>query len=77
MFVKEISNDHQLFDGRTVLIATMHKKEAIIAPLLEKELSVKCMTTSELNTDHFGTFSGEMARDYPPLQTVRMKALAA
>jgi hypothetical protein len=77
MFVKEISNDHQLFDGRTVLIATMHKKEAIIAPLLEKELSVKCMTTSELNTDHFGTFSGEIARHYPPLQTVRMKALAA
>jgi hypothetical protein len=75
--MKDTFDGHQLFDGRTILIATMHKKEQVIAPLLETELGVKCVTNSQLNTDQFGTFSGEIARENSPLETVRKKALAA
>lgn len=77
MTIEDYFNGHSLFDGRTVLIASMHKKEEVILPLLKKDLRIKYLTTSEFNTDKFGTFSGEIARDYPPLQTLRMKALAA
>jgi uncharacterized protein DUF6671 len=68
---------HQFFDGRTIIIATMHDKEKVIAPILEKELGVKCATIPGLNTDLFGTFSGEVERKKSPFQTVRNKALAA
>ena len=75
--MKKKLNGHHIFDGRTVVIATMHEKEKVIAPILEKELSVKCKTISNLNTDKFGTFSGEVERKDSPLQTVKSKALAA
>ncbi len=77
MIIDEKFKGHKLFEGRSVLIATMHKKEAVIAPLLENELGVKCIANTGLNTDKFGTFSGEIERKYPPLETVRIKALAA
>ena len=31
-----------MFKGRNLLIATKHEKEKVIAPILEKELGVKC-----------------------------------
>ena len=39
------------FKGRNLLIATMHKKETVIAPVLEKMLGVKCITAEKINTD--------------------------
>jgi hypothetical protein len=55
----------------------MHGKEKVIAPLLKKELGVTCITSSGLNTDLFGTFSGEIERNHSPLETIRKKSLAA
>lgn len=76
MIMNKKLNDHHVFDGRTLLIATMHAKERVIAPLMEKELGVQCVTAS-MDTDVYGTFSGEIERKNDPLQTVRTKALAA
>lgn len=67
----------QLFEGRQLLVATMHKKEKAIAPVLEEKLGVKCITPSGFNTDLFGTFSGESERKDDPLTTARKKCLRA
>lgn len=75
--MKEKFNGYQLFDGRFVVIASMHKKEEVIAPVLEKELGVRCFTIPHFNTDVFGTFSGEVDRIHSPIETLKMKALAA
>lgn len=66
-----------MFRGRTLVIATMHGKEAVIAPLLEQELGVQCVISPEFNTDRFGTFSGEVKRQNDALETARMKCYAA
>ncbi|MBL7765441.1 MAG: hypothetical protein JNJ58_05075 [Chitinophagaceae bacterium] len=63
------------FAGRTLLIATKHKKETVIAPLLEKHLGVQCMVDPHLDTDLLGTFTGEVERLDDPLETARQKCL--
>lgn len=68
---------HQLFDGRKLVIATMHQKEKVIAPLVEEALKVNCATLLHFNSDEYGMFSGEIERKDSPLATVRAKALAA
>jgi hypothetical protein len=66
-----------MFQSRKLVIATMHGKESVMAPLLEKELGVQCVISPELNTDRFGTFSGEVKREGDPLETARMKCYTA
>lgn len=66
-----------LFQGRQLLIATMHAKEKVLAPLLEEELKVSCELVTGFDTDQFGTFTGEVARMADPVQTARMKCSAA
>ena len=66
-----------MFEGRSLVIATMHKKELAIAPILELELGVKCVLPLELNTDLLGTFSGEIERKDNPIDTARNKCLVA
>lgn len=61
------------FRNRTLLIATDHKKEVALAPILESRLRVNVKVFSGLNTDQFGTFSGEVERKGSPLETVREK----
>lgn len=68
---------HKRFARRTLLIATMHEKERVMAPILERALGVQCITLPELDTDRFGTFSGEVERTNDPLTTLRMKCNAA
>jgi hypothetical protein len=66
-----------MFKGRTLIIATKHKKEKVIAPILEKELGVKCIVLPDLDTDQLGTFTGEIERKDDPLTTARNKCLLA
>ncbi len=61
------------FRNRKLLIATKHGKEAVIAPLLEQHLDVRCFTRTDLDTDSLGTFTGEIARHTDPVTTVRKK----
>lgn len=67
----------QVFEGRTVVIATMHQKEQVIAPVLESTFGLKTVLCDSLNTDTFGTFCGQQQRSASPLATARAKCLAA
>lgn len=62
-----------MFQNRKVLIATKHSKEKVIAPIIEKKLGVICFTSSSLDTDILGTFSGEVLRKSDALTTLREK----
>ncbi|WP_292891331.1 DUF6671 family protein [Nonlabens sp.] len=66
-----------LFENRKLVIATKHKKEKVIAPLLEKHLGVTCFLNECFDTDVLGTFSGEIERKLDPIATVRKKCLLA
>jgi hypothetical protein len=61
------------FQNRTAVIATMHQKEKVIAPLLEKALGLHSVPIQSFDTDQFGTFSGEIERPTSQLETLRMK----
>lgn len=66
-----------LFVGRTLVIATQHQKEKVIAPALEAALGVHCIVPEQFDSDRFGTFSGEIPRIKTPLETARDKCIAA
>jgi hypothetical protein len=66
-----------MFEGRKVLIATKHKKELVMAPILEKELAVTCFVSEQFDTDILGTFSGEIERKDDALTTLRNKCILA
>lgn len=65
------------FKGRKAVIATKHKKEQVIAPILESELGIICVTLENLDTDKLGTFSGEIERINDPVTTLRQKCQMA
>jgi hypothetical protein len=64
-----------MFSGRHLAIASMHKKESVISPLLERSIGVKCILPLQLDTDALGTFSGEIDRYSDPISTVRTKCI--
>ena len=66
-----------MFKGRNLVIATKHQKEKVIAPILEKEIGVKCFVALDLDTDLLGTFTGEVERLDDPIITARKKCLMA
>ncbi|MCT7950540.1 hypothetical protein NG798_12130 [Ancylothrix sp. C2] len=63
-----------LFKNRTAVIATMHKKEQAIAPLVEQELLLKTVIPDNFNTDLFGTFSRDVKRRGTQIEAARAKA---
>jgi rRNA maturation endonuclease Nob1 len=63
-----------MFEGRKIVIATKHKKEQVITPVLKKELGLNVFVSKDLDTDVFGTFTGEVERKDGPLETLRRKA---
>ena len=65
------------FRDRHLIIATNHGKEQVISPLLASRLRVRCSGAESLNTDQFGTFSGEIERLTDPLTAARNKCEAA
>jgi hypothetical protein len=66
-----------MFKGRDLVIATKHGKERVIAPIVEKELNVKCFVSLDLDTDLLGTFSGEIERKNDPITSARNKCFMA
>ncbi|MBU6157462.1 MAG: hypothetical protein KGP35_00390 [Bacteroidetes bacterium] len=62
-----------MFQNRKLLIATKHGKEKVIQPLLEASLRVECFVVPELDTDQFGTFSGEIPRTAAPDEAAEIK----
>lgn len=67
----------EMFKGRKLVIATMHKKEQVIAPLLEKHFGVKIIVPQNFNSDKFGTFTREIKRPGDQLEVARAKVCAA
>lgn len=66
-----------MFEGRSLLIATKHQKEKVIAPLMEASLGVKCVVVNSFDTDELGTFTGEVERKDDPITTARKKCIRA
>lgn len=66
---------NNLFQNRTMIIATKHHKQKVIAPILEQELGVSTFTPTDFDTDIMGTFTGEIERKEDPVTTVRNKCL--
>jgi hypothetical protein len=71
------SSTCSFFKGRTLVIATMHGKEKVIAPLFEQSLGVKTIVPSNFDTDYFGTFSGTKRRVASPVEAALFKCKAA
>lgn len=66
-----------MFKDRKLVVATMHGKEDVIAPLLKEALGVCIVAATDFDTDAFGTFTGERERLDDPLTTARNKCRAA
>lgn len=60
------------YQGQHAVLATMHGKEAVIAPVLYHRLGLIVVTAPGLNTDVLGTFTGEI----PRAGTIREAAIA-
>ena len=64
----------EVFAGRTLVLATMHQKERVIAPLLTEEIGINVSVPSGFNTDRFGTFTRDIKRLGTQIETARQKA---
>ena len=68
-------NKIEYFADNTAVLVSKHKKEEAIAPVLQQlNWQIKVYP---LDTDQFGTFSGEIAREGTPLQAARRKIAEA
>ncbi len=64
------------YQNTVAVLASMHGKERVIAPLLQ-ELGLSVAVAPGLDTDRFGTFSREIERTLSPLEAARAKIHAA
>lgn len=62
------------FVDRTAILATMHRKESVMAPILEQGLGLRVVVPDGLDTDRFGTFTREIERSGSQLEAARQKA---
>lgn len=60
--------------GRRAVLATMHGKEAAIAPPFRDCLGLEVFTAPGINTDTLGTFTGEIPRVGTVIETALRKA---
>ncbi|MDO8105768.1 hypothetical protein Q6348_00985 [Isoptericola sp. b441] len=63
------------YRGRVAVLATKHGKEAQIAPALAP--TGLLVEVTEIDTDRFGTFTGEVPRTGSPVEVAERKARAA
>ena len=66
-------NIKKLFQGRKGVLATMHKKEQVITPLVERELGLILTLPENFDTDMFGSFTNEVERAGDQLQAAKVK----
>lgn len=65
------------FTGRTAILATMHRKEEAIAPLLTAAFTLEIVVPDGFDSDQFGTFTRDVKRPADQLATARLKAMHA
>lgn len=63
-----------LFANRVAVLATMHHKEKVIAPLLEPATGMKIRVPTGFDSDRFGTFTRDRNRPGTQIETARYKA---
>ena len=67
--------DHRIeFCDRIAVIATMHRKEIAIAPILQESLGIRSVTPTDFNSDLFGTFTRDIDRPASQVETAKLKA---
>lgn len=71
--MNEMNDTTISFRDRVIVIASMHRKDLAITPVLEKDFGLKCRIAEGIDTDRFGTFSGEVERNGSPIDAARMK----
>ncbi len=64
------------FQSRTAILATMHRKEEVIAPLFAA-LGIAVVVPPHFNSDRFGTFTRDVKRQGNQQEAARRKAKAA
>ncbi|GIV38023.1 MAG: hypothetical protein KatS3mg032_2402 [Cyclobacteriaceae bacterium] len=64
------------FSGKRIWIVTQHHKEKAIAPVLNRMLGADCQALDGINTDLFGTFTGEIPRTGTAVDALRLKCRA-
>ncbi|MFB2979115.1 DUF6671 family protein [Microseira sp. BLCC-F43] len=67
----------ELFSNRVGVLATMHQKERVMAPILSRELGITVLVPENFDTDRFGTFTRDIKRAGSQVEAARFKALAA
>lgn len=67
-------NNVSLFAERIAVLASMHKKEEVIAPVLKEKVGIDLLVPKGFNSDEFGTFSGEVKRRGNQLEAAQRKA---
>lgn len=65
------------YTGQTIAIASLHGKQRILRRPLRVGLGLNLQLASSVNTDCFGSFSGELTRTADAATTCRHKAEAA
>jgi hypothetical protein len=70
-------NDTFSFVDRELFIVSKHRKEKVIAPLMFESFGITCFIDPLLDTDQFGTFSGEKERVDDVITTLRKKCQLA
>lgn len=67
----------KFFEGRKLIIATKHRKEEVILPMIKEHLKVEVFVPTDYDTDKFGTFTGEITRQGNALDSLRKKCFEA
>lgn len=62
--------------GRKAMLVSMHGKDRAIAPPLRRRLALTVETLVGVDTDRFGTFTGEIERQGSPMDAARAKIAA-
>jgi hypothetical protein len=62
------------YAGERIVFATMHGKEALARAPFHDILGARIIAPDHLDTDQFGTFSGEIPRTLAPRTAARVKA---
>lgn len=72
--VGQVIEARHSYAGRSAVLATMHRKEEAIAPVLLSALGLLVVPAPGLDTDKLGTFSGEISREGTMLEVAVRKA---
>lgn len=67
----------RIYDGATIAIGTMHGKERAFAAPFARRLGARLVRPDAIDTDAFGTFTGEVARAGTMLEAARAKGRRA